>query len=196
MDAMMTKLIAPALVAVLACSVTGAALSATPSTRSSPEDESVFIGLSTEQFMPKIDVDRGELRIRNVAAQLEDRSGYSADGRVYPLDFAAQRARYSALAVDKRIDVRNGELWFDGKRVALPPHVAIRNVWRAILWKGWVIAIGRTSKADNEATARPPFIAAELLTFSANALKLDVRFLVPQAPSDDNLRIEVLTPAR
>jgi hypothetical protein len=178
---------------LLAVAAAGRAAMAAKDT-AGPPDEAVFIGITTGAPMPMLDVRGGKLRIRDVARWLPDRTGYAADGARFPMDWDDVQKRYAQLSVEKRLRVEGGALLFDDRPVALPRGVAMRAVWQAVLWKGWVAIIGRTSQTDAAARLRPPSIAAELVVFAADDLTAQVRYLSPHAPTD--VQIHVLKAGR
>jgi hypothetical protein len=146
--------------------------------------------------MPMLDVHGGRLRVRDVAQWLPDRNGYKADGTRFELDWEQVQKRYAELSAEKRLTIKDGVLLYENRPVTLHRGVAMRAVWQAVLWKGWIVIIGRTSQTDAETKLKPPFVAAELIVFGVDDRSAQVRYLSPHAPSDKDVQIHVLKGSR
>jgi hypothetical protein len=163
------------------------------SAEGSPEQK-VFTDLAGAGHELVLDIDKGDLRMRT--PKWADTSGrvYLVDGKRFVVEWDVISDNYKKLSVENRLSVKGGDLYFDGERVVLPAGVHMRNVWQAILWKGWVICIGRTSKTDQLSKDVPPWFASELIAFEATKrISREVRYLTSQPPTRTP-RLSVLAP--
>lgn len=136
----------------------------------------------------EMEVSKGRLQIKKPRV-VHLPGAYTIAGRRFLIDPKTVETNYNSHRVEGKLQIKNGTLYYDGASVALPRDVRIRNVWQAILWKGWVICLGRTSRTDKEAQMTPPFFATELITFSIADKAAEVRYLSFQPPPDVRLYI-------
>lgn len=138
-----------------------------------------------------IDVYKGRLRLRR-PTMLYTSSGYLVDGLKYYKDRQKIEANYQKYEARNRLRIQDGTLYYDQAAVTLPSGVQMRDVWQAMSWEGWIICLGRTSKTDKETQLRPPFFAAELITFSIKDRVAQITYLNYQPPPD--IRLYILDP--
>jgi hypothetical protein len=152
-------------------------------------EEKVFL-TSTEGRLV-VDVHEGKLRVRS-AKFAPDGNTYLVDGGFYPADWKTSKERRKKIDVTSRLSVSSDVLHIDGRAVELPDGLKMRNIWTAVLWKDWVLCLGRTSKTDRNAKEEPPFFATELIAFRATDLKTQVRYLIPSPPASNEMAFEIL----
>jgi hypothetical protein len=111
------------------------------------------------------------------------------DEQEFCKDLKEIESNYKKYEIQDKLAVRDDDLYYDGASVQLPPGVQMRLIWQAVLWKGWVICLGRTSNTDKPANMTPPFFATELITFSASRRIADVKYLSFNPPGGTRLYI-------
>lgn len=163
------------------------------SRKQSQSSQKVFVDWGGVGHELAIDTLNGRLRIRKPKV-LYSPTRYRLDGFEFSLDQKVIEANYRDREVKDKLNIKKGELFYDGVSVTLPAGVQMRNVWQAILWDGWVICLGRTSRTDRQAELRPPFFATELMTFRAKERIARVRYLVFDPPS--GIRLYILNSTR
>jgi len=135
-----------------------------------------------------IDISGGRLRIRKAKVR-EGEASYLVDGGRYYVDENVIDANYKNHEIGQALTIKDDKMLYDGIPVSFPYGVKMRNVWQAVLWNGWVICLGRTSRTDDSAKLRPPFFATELITFSVQERVARVRWIMFSPPSGTRLFI-------
>jgi hypothetical protein len=136
-----------------------------------------------------IDIVKGQLRMRKPASLPASASCYLVDGLKFCKDLKEIEANYKQHSVESRLTIRDGALYYGGEQISLPPGVKMRQICQAVLWKGWVICLGRTSETDKPAEMTPPFFATELITFDASKQVAKIKYLSFNPPGDTRLYI-------
>lgn len=135
-----------------------------------------------------IDIFEERLRIRKPKVSYGPTS-YLVDGMRYHLDENMIEANYKNHEIRQALTIKDESLFYEGAPVTLPPKVKMRNLWQAVLWEGWVICLGRTSKTDASAQLKPPFFATELITFRVRQRVAKVMYINFNPPSGTRLFI-------
>ena len=160
----------------------------------SADDQKVFTDMGGVGHELVFDLYEGQLRIRPTRRAPEGKYGFLVDGTTYIVDRKVVDENYKNLRIENHLIIKDGALFFDGHSVVLPNGVKMRAVWQAILWNGWVICIGRTSKSDESAKLTPPFFASELIVFEREHRLVDeIRYLTFNPPPT-RARLFVLRP--
>jgi hypothetical protein len=153
--------------------------------------QKVFIDWGGVNHELVIDLSNGLMRIRK-AKVLEAPLRYRVDGLEFLPDKIVIEENYKKNETGDKLTTYDGALFYEGRPVTLPRGVEMRKVWQAVSWKGWIICLGRTSKTDREAQLRPPFLATEIITFSARERTAAVQYLTFEPPS--GIRLFILDP--
>jgi hypothetical protein len=151
------------------------------------EKQKVFTELGMPHADVVMDIYEGQLRMREPDSLPSSPSCYLVDGLTYCKDLKEIESNYKDHSIENKLSIRDNALYYDGARVSLPPGVEMRLIWQAVLWKGWVICLGRTSSTDKPANMTPPFFATELITFKASKLIAKVKYLSFNPPTDTRL---------
>jgi hypothetical protein len=113
------------------------------------------------------------------------------DQTAYPLDEALSSKLYESYKAGSRLTVsEGGQLCFDGRVINLPKKAKVRQIWKAIVWRRWVIVLARTSESDAIANLEPPFLCNELVAFRVDGTKPMIRWLA----SFPGKRLSILRP--
>jgi hypothetical protein len=137
-----------------------------------------------------IDVQNGQLRYYKPIPLEGKGTGLSVDGQKFYLDLKLAKSRFKQHDAQGHLAIKDGALRFDGQPVSFSKDVKMIEVYGAILWQGWVICLGRTSNSDSLVALKPPFVATELVAFSASERVAQLKFLNSVAPT--NLRLYIL----
>jgi hypothetical protein len=167
----------------------GCRLAEVPASPAAEGDEKVFLTSTDGPLV--VDVSDENLKVRKVAFA-PDGNTYLVDGSLYPLNWKVVKDNRRRSDAGGRIAVTSEVLRFDGQAVVLPDGAKMRNVWSAVVWKGWAICLGRTSKTDSNANEEPPFFATELIAFKPGAPGVLVRTLLPSPPANEETAIWIL----
>ena len=148
----------------------------------------VFIGLGWGAGSETpMGVEGGHIQFRR-ATPIEG-GGFLVDHKKFYPDQKVVESRYREHQIVDRLLIKEGALYLEGRPVRLPPDVKIRTIYQAILWRGWVICLCRTSLSDSLLSLRPPFVATELITFSTSDMAAKVKWLSSFAPVGTRLYI-------
>ena len=121
-------------------------------------------------------VDRGD-HLEVVEPKYLD-GAVQVDQMVYPLDEALSSKLHESHKAGSRLTVSDsGQLSFDGRAISLPKKAKVRQIWKAIVWRKWVIILARTSESDAIAKMEPPFLCNELVAFRVDGTKPMIRWL-------------------
>src|SRR5580692_7713807 len=151
--------------------------------------QKVFTDLGLPHADVVMDVYMGQLRMRETTHLPDSWSCYLVDEQKFCKDLKEIESNYKKYEIQDKLAVRGDDLYYDGAPVQLPPGVQMRLIWQAVLWKGWVICLGRTSNTDKPANMTPPFFATELITFSASRRIAGVKYLSFNPPGGTRLYI-------
>lgn len=172
------------LISLLVCPVSpNAAVS-----KAAPACQKVFLDWGGVGKELAIDVYNRQLRLRKPRT-LYTPTRYDVDGLQFRLDKNVVETNYQKHEIGRQLTIRDGALFYEDAPVALPQGVEMRTVWQAILWEGWIICLGRTSKTDKEARLKPPFFATELITFNVRQRVAQVRYVNFDPPKGVRLYI-------
>jgi len=150
--------------------------------------QKVFVDWGGVNHELVLDLYRRRIRIRKPKV-LEAPIRYRVDGLEFVPDKTVIDARYKENEITSKLTADGGALFYHRRPVILPQGVEMRKVWQAVLWKGWIICLGRTSKTGKEAQLKPPFFATELITFSATERIAAVQYVSFEPPADIRLYI-------
>jgi hypothetical protein len=171
----------------------GAFLSNATLARAHPDEgQKVFTDLGLPHADVVMDIYKGQLRMREPKSLPASPSCYLVDGLKFCKDLKEIESNYKDHSAESSLSIRDGVLFYKEARVPLPPGVEMRQIWQAVLWKGWVICLGRTSKTDKPAKMTPPFFATELVTFDPAGGEAKVKYLSFNPPGDT--RVYILSP--
>lgn len=171
---------------VWACTQSEQSVRAEPSV----SDEVVIVSPAVPGALAIV-TDRGQLKVVEDTHYVD--GGFSVDGRLYVGSEATSRERYKQHSAEDRLKIASdGNLLFDGQAVQLPRNARVREIYKAVVWAGWVIILARTSESDSTANMKPPFFANELVAFKQDRTKAMIRWLAA-FPGQE---ISILKPAR
>jgi hypothetical protein len=158
------------------------------------EGQVVFADLGFPDAEVVMDVHQDQLRIRDAVPLPASASCYLEDRLKYCKDLQEIESNYKEHEVVSSLSIQDGALRYAGAPVSLPSGVKMRLIWQAVLWKGWVICLGRTSNTDKPANMIPPFFATELISFSVSKKMANVRYLSFNPPGD--IKLYILNPRK
>jgi len=153
------------------------------------ETQKVFTDFGIPHADVVMDIYNGQLRMREPTHLPTSWTCYLEDGLKYCKDLKEIESNNKKYGIENRLAIRDNTLVYDGEPVSLPSGVQIRQIWQAVLWRGWVICLGRTSNTDKVAHMTPPFFATELITFSASRRAAKVKYLSFNPPGGTGLYI-------
>jgi hypothetical protein len=159
------------------------------------ETQKVFTDLGLPDGDVVMDIYKEQLRMREPTHLSVSWSCYLEDGLKFCKDLKEIESNYKKYSVEDKLVIRDGVLYFESAEVLPPRGVQMRLIWQAVLWKGWVICLGRTSETDKPANMTPPFFATELITFRASERKVaKVKYLSGMPPA--GTRLYILSPMK
>lgn len=92
-------------------------------------------------------------------------SGYRLNGVTYCLDWDLAKQRLQRSTITAQLQIQSGSLVWQDKLIRLADGLQVRNIWEAVQYRGWIVALGRTSRTDREAALTPPYFATEAIYF-------------------------------
>ena len=134
------------------------------------------------------DVQNDELRMME-PRELSTDNGFLVDGCKYYVNWKIIDENHKTYDATKVISIRDDSLFYDSMPVQFPDSVKPRLVWEAVLWKDWVVCLGRTSRTDKEAKMVPPFFATELIVFNSQKRNASIKIVDPNPPMHTELLI-------